>query len=387
MNKLKYRKKSIMSKRNLVTAAVSVLLFVGCSTKSDTLKVNYIREGVLCSEVISLDFIGDDNKIHSPYIDSVGFCYLDSLSYPGNNPDRYETHITPYKLNFSKKIEPCSPEYYTAYTVYHIIKVIEYYNRLFDNKIDFNAQETYRTVEVAFGDASMLTHPNFYIFEENSNPSPTLFSHETGHRAFWYLEDRAGIKFNGLSLVHMGLLEYFTVSLYDTPLVGEDCLPAKTVRDASILHKYPIDSTYNLRHTFKLLEESYPEELQNPESNISKYLSASYAYYGSDVLDKYYDNHRGAMILTGTLWRIREQMGREDTDKLIAQTIMNLNVYMDKRNDFYTSDINSLPDKIDWCDVFYGLIQKDKELYDGKNIQTIATEFTKTGYPVDLIKY
>ncbi|MDR1347462.1 MAG: hypothetical protein LBJ63_03395 [Prevotellaceae bacterium] len=373
-------------KKMLLFSAIA-LLFIGCSTKSDTLKVNYICEGILCSEVISLDFIGDDNRIRSPYIDSVGFCYLDSLSYPDNNPDHYTQYTTPYKLDFSKTIEPYSQEYYCAYTVHNIIKVIEYYNRLFDNKIDFNAQEKYRTIDVAFGDASMLTHPNFYIFEENSNPSPTLFAHEIGHRAFWYLEDPTGIKFNGLSLVHMGLLEYFTVSLYDTPLVGEGCLPVKTVRDASVLHKYPIDSTYNLRHTFKLLEESYPAELQNPKNNISKYLSTSYAYYGDDILDKYYDNHRGAMILTGTLWRIREQMGQEDTDKLIAQTIMNLNVYMDKRNDFFISDINSLPDQIDWCDVFYGLIQKDKELYDGKNIQTIVAEFTKTGYPVDLIKY
>jgi hypothetical protein len=93
------------------------------------------------------------------------------------------------------------------------------------------------------------------------------------------------------------------------------------------------------------------------------------------------------MILTSTLWRIREQMGQEDTDRLIAQTIMNLNTCMDKRNDFYTADINSLPDRIEWYDVFYGLIQKDKELYGGKDIQTIAAEFAKTGYSVDLIKY
>jgi hypothetical protein len=375
-----------MNKRTLVTAAVSVLLFAGCNTKSDTLKVNYLQEGVLCSEVISLDFIGNDNTIHSPYIDSVGFCYLDSLSFPDKNPDHDTQHTTPYKLDFSKTIEPYSPEYYCAYTVHHISKVIDYYNRLFDNKIDFNAQEKRKTIEVAFGDASMLTHPSFYIFREGSNPSPTLFAHEIGHRAFWYLEDPIGIKFDGLSLIHMGLLEYFTVSLYDTPLVGEDCLPEKAIRDASLLYTYPPDSVFNLRQTFRLMEESYPVEIQNPQSNFSKYLSASYAYYGDDILDKYYDNHRGGMILTSTLWRIREQMGQEDTDKLIAQTIMTLNTCMEKRNDFYTSDVNSLPDGIDWCDVFYGLIQKDKELYDGKNSQTITTEFAKTGYPVDLIK-
>jgi hypothetical protein len=91
------------------------------------------------------------------------------------------------------------------------------------------------------------------------------------------------------------------------------------------------------------------------------------------------------MILTSTLWRIRQQIGQEKTDKLVAQTILNLNEYFAKRSEFYQSDdVNS--NRIDWCDVFYGLIQKDKELFSGKDIEIIKKEFARTGYPVDLMK-
>jgi len=39
-----------------------------------------------------------------------------------------------------------------------------------------------------------------------------------------------------------------------------------------------------------------------------------------------------------------------------------------------------------WYDVFYGLIQKDKKLFEGKDIQVIKNEFARTGYPIEIIK-
>ncbi len=55
---------------------------------------------------------------------------------------------------------------------------------------------------------------------------------------------------------------------------------------------------------------------------------------------------------------------------------------------FYNlTELASLPDKVEWYDLFYGLIQKHKELFKGDNIQTIVDEFQKTGFPVTLVKY
>ena len=91
--------------------------------------------------------------------------------------------------------------------------------------------------------------------------------------------------------------------------------------------------------------------------------------------------------MTSTLWRIREQIGQEKTDKLVAQTILNLNNYLNKRMEFYQSAEAQQQNMIDWYDVFYGLIQKDKELFEGQNIQVITHEFSRTGYPVDKVKH
>ncbi|MDR3218710.1 MAG: hypothetical protein LBU22_06975 [Dysgonamonadaceae bacterium] len=385
------KKRINMSKaKTTVMSIVITFLFIGCAKQPNKLDVNYLKEGNLCSETISIDFIDKDGKINSPYIDTIKFSYLDSISYPEMNPDRGVTYTRASPLDFSKKITPYSPEYYCTYTLYNIIKGIEYYNKLFENKIDFDFYKGYRNIEVTIGDAPYLTSPGIYIFEKNANPSPSLFFHEIGHRAFWYMQDPdgLGIKFKGLSIIHMGLLEYFTVSLNNSPIVLEDAIPDKLIRNAGLLHQYPLNDSFKLRHFLKLLEESCPVEIQNPQSNISKYLAASYAAYDDEILDNICDNHRGGMVLTATLWRIREKMEQKNTDKLVAQTILNLNKYMDKRPDFYSAEANEpLPDKIEWYDLFYGLIQKDKELFEGKDIQVIVSEFAKTGYPVDKVKY
>lgn len=360
--------------------------FAGCKASRD-LEIYYLKDGELFNEKIPLTFIDKDGSIFSSYIDTVKFSYLDSVSYPDLNPDRDTHYTTSHTLNFSSKIKPYSPEYYAAYTVHNIIKVIEFYNRLFDNRIDFNSQEEFRNIDVLIGDIPLLTSPGLYIFKERSNPSPSLFSHEIGHRAFWYIEGELGVKFNGLTVVHMGLLEYFTTSFNNSPVVGEDFLPQKLMRDASQFYKNPLDCSLVLRNTFRLVEESFPLEIKNPKSSISKYLSACYAAYNDDILDNIYDNHRGGMVLASTLWRIREHIGQERTDRLVAQTVLSLNGFLDKRVEFYKSAEASISNEIEWYDVFYGLIQKDKDLFGGQYAQIIADEFARTGYPTNGVDY
>lgn len=366
-----------------------VILLTTCSAKERTLETTFLQEGTIHKKTIPLDFLTSTGEISTPHIDSVKFCILDSLSYPNMNPDRTKIYTTPVKLDFSKKIAPYSPEYYTAYTIHYINKAIDAYNRLFDNKINFDFYREYRNIEVCFGDFSGITTPKYYVLEKNSHPSPSLFYHEIGHRAFWYIEDSKGlnVKFGGLTVIHMGLLEYFTLSFNNSPVMGEDCLPGMMSRDARVMLKYPLDDSLKLRRTLKILELSYPEEVKNHASNVAKYLAASYASYNSAILDNIYDNHRGGMVLTSTLWRIRQVAGREATDQLVAQTILNLNACMNTRENWCDKDLKaSLKNRIEWCDVFYGLIQQDQIQNKGKNIQAIVGEFRKTGYPVDLIK-
>ncbi len=368
----------------------TLFLLSGCKNQ-DYLNVNYIKNQKEYTETIKLDFISKNGDIISPYIDSVKFGYLDSLSFPDNNPDHQKPNITYKPLNFKKKIEPYSPEYYTAYTIYNIQKALDYYNQLFDNKIDFNSQEAYKNITIVFGDTPLLSQPKTFCFKENSKPYPSLFFHEMGHRAFWYLQDEngLGIKFGGLTIIHMGLLEYFNISLNDSPIeVDEDPEhPNLFMRNADSIYHYPLGSTYTLRYTLKRIASAYPKEVKNPHSDISKYLAASYHTYNDYILDNIYDNHLGGMVLASTLWRIRKNLGQEKTDQLVAKTILDLNHFMEMRSTYYNGDITSLSKKIDWCDVFYGIIQKDKELYNAGDIKVIEKEFKITGYPIEKIKY
>jgi hypothetical protein len=377
-----------MKKRKILV--LLTLLFSSHLLFSQNVKINYTREGKLVSEKIKVNFIDNKGFIKTPHIDSVKFSIIDSVTYRNYNPDRQIVYSQPVNLNFNKKIQPYSPEYYTVFTVFNIEKTINYYNALFDNKIDFNSQTHYRNIEISFGDVPFLTTPNTFIFEQNSNPSPTLFSHEIGHRAFWYLEDELGIKFDGLTYVHMGLLEYFTLSLYNTYVSGEGSLVGgindPSVRNAERVYKFTPEDSLKIKYTMHFLKDAFPEKIKDTNSNIYRYLYA-FNYYYQGKADDIIDNHRGGMIVTSTLWRIRKQIGQKRTDELVAKTILNLNKSIENREIFYVSDdINSLPDYIEWYDLYYGLLQKDKELFNGKHLKIIQKEFQKTGFPVELIK-
>jgi hypothetical protein len=348
----------------------TVIMLTSCGNSNTTLEVHYLKEGKLLSETIKVDVINDRGEIRTPWIDSLTFARFDSLNYENGNPDRPHLFSTPLKLDFSKKIETYSPEYYAVYTAHFVGKAIDYYNSLFGGRIDFDAEAEYRNLKVLFADIPLFTTPKEFYFEQGSNVSPSLFYHEVGHRAFWYLEDGLGIKFNGLTLVHMGLLEYFTVSLNDSPVVGEDALPSLLTRNASFVYTYPPADSLNLGTLMRLFAESYPEQMKNPAGAIRRTYDVQMEYYADYM--HIIDNHRGGMILASTLWRIRQSLGQAVMDKLVAETILNLNAYMDDGAETAT-----------WRHVYRGLVQKDKEMNGGHSYGVIHDEFQKTGYPVE----
>ena len=363
-----------------------VVLISGCS-KQNTVNLNYVKNGnTYTEEIIVSDYLNQDNRIQTPYIDSLEFSILDSISFEDDNPDKIVDYSTTLKLNFNKKIQPYSPEYYSIATAHYVTKCINYYSSVFDEKIDFRYDEDYNTLKVQYGDINILTTPNRFIFKKGELISPSVFYHEIGHRAFWFMEDSLKVNFKGLSYIHMGLLEYFTVSLNNSPIVGENVLPSKLIRDASTVQTYPFSDSLSLYATMQLLKESFPEQMKDSTLSISKYYNLTMDEYGN-VLKDIYDNHRTAMIITSTLWRIREKLGQKKTDNLVAQTILHLNEYQNLRDAFYVVDKDEkLPKKIEWYDLVFGLMQTDNKLFDGENSGLIMNEFKKTGFPIEKIK-
>lgn len=366
--------------------AFGLILFASC-TNENKLELSYIKEGNIFKEKIVIDnYIDEENRIRTGYIDSLTFSIVDSILFKENNPDKMKDYSTTVKLNFDEVITQYSPEYYAIATAHYTTKAIDYYNSLFLGKIDFNKKAEYRNITAQFGDMVMLTNPKRFLFEKESVLSPSVFYHEVGHRAFWYLDDFYGVNFGGLTYIHMGLLEYFTVSLNDSPVVGECLLPSKLVRDVSLSYRYPFADSLKLDYSFQLLKESYSETLKDSTKNMSKYIRLSEEVYG-EHLSSIYDNHRTALVITSTLWRIREKLGQEHTDRLLAQTILDLNKYQNRREIFYTAEKEEILSKrIEWYDLFFGLLQKEQELFEGDNVEIIRNEFKTTGFSVEKIK-
>lgn len=363
-----------------------LIVLAGCSYQNK-LELSYIKEGKIFKEKVVVDnYIDKENRIRTRYIDSLTFSIVDSILFQGGNPDKMKDYSTLVKLNFNGIITQYSPEYYAIATAHYTTKAINYYNSLFEGNIDFNKEAEYRNITAQYGDMVILTSPKRYIFEKGSLLSPSVFYHEVGHRAFWYLDDFYEVNFGGLSYIHMGLLEYFTVSLNDSPVVGECLLPSKLVRDVSLPYHYPFVDSLKMDNSFKLLKKSYTEELKDSTKNISKYISLSEKVYG-DQLTGIYDNHRTALVITSTLWRIREKLGQEHTDRLVAQTILDLNKYQNRRENFYTAEKEEILSKrIEWYDLFFGLLQKEQELFEGENVEIIKNEFKTTGFSVEKVK-
>ena len=365
-----------------------LILVVFCSCKKQkAIDVEYIKEGqVYNQEIILSNLLDENSKIRTGFINDMSFEKINSAYFEDNNTDKIRFNTDSVELDFTKPIEKYSPEYYTLATAYYVNEAISYYNKVFNNRINFKTQEDYRSMKVVVGDYALFTHPNQYILKENQKLSPSIFYHEVGHIAFWTLEEDLGIKFKGLSPLHVGLLEYFTVSLFDCPIVGEIVFPKPMLRNASIIHTYPQPESMKLRRTMELFKESFEDEIADTTSILSKYYTAGIK--SSDkYLDKIVDNHRGGILYTSTLWRMREHIGQETTDRLVAETILSLNEFMEHRAKFYRpAKDEKIQDKLMWYDLYYGLVQKDKELNDGKNIAVIAQEFKTSNFPINKIK-
>ncbi len=376
--------RSIMKMREL--SILLIVFFCSCK-KQEAIEVDYVKGGQVYKQKIVLGkLLNDSNEINTDFIRKMSFEKVKSVYLKDNNPDKVRFRTDPLSLDFTKQIVKYSPEYYTLTTAYYVDEAIAYYNHVFDNKIDFKTQDDYRNIKVLLADYALFTHPNQYILKEKQAFSPSIFYHEVGHIAFWTLEEDLKIKFKGLSPMHVGLLEYFTVSLYDYPIVGETVFPEPLLRHADHYHVYPQPDSMKLRRTIELLKESYQEEIADTTTFMSMYYNLSMKQ-AEKYLDVIVGNHRGGMLYTSTLWRIREQLGKEKTDKLVAQTILALNGYLEQRPAFYSAtEGEKLKDKLMWYDLYYGLIQKDKELYGGKNQSIVEKEFRASNFPVERIK-
>lgn len=86
------------------TIYVSVIIILGLSScKSPQKGFIYKKDGKKHKDNISCDCITKNGNLQSAYISDIKFGYLDSISFPNNNPDNMISYISYKPLNFNKK--------------------------------------------------------------------------------------------------------------------------------------------------------------------------------------------------------------------------------------------------------------------------------------------
>jgi len=344
------------------------------------------QNGALVMDSIQVDFVNERGAIHHPYLDSLHVYQLDSVSFAADMPELQELHGTPVAINLRLLnnrviLEPHTTEFYAIFAAYHTLYAIDYYRERFSNMLNFKEKEQYRELELYLGDYINCSASQ-YILNPRARVSPTVIYHEVGHRAFCQLDDTLAIG-NVFSMLHNGLMEYFTVAMASHPVVGEGMLRGPLIRDASKPVQYPRDKYY------------YEDFLRDLELSLSDSLDCHQA------LEKLYSlnkkraarcttrilmTHQTGMLITHPLWELREKAGAGVADSLVVHSMKKMHQIL-KTRDVYLKDVAPRgEDQPAWFDFFYALLHTDRQLYEGRYEQMIRQIFRGAGYKTQWVR-
>lgn len=344
------------------------------------------QNGRLKIDTVEVGFIQDDGAIHHRLIDSLHVYKLDSVSFAANVPEFQELHGSPEPLDWTIRgntlvLEPYGKEFYAVFAVHHTLEALSYYKKHFGDLLGFTEKKKYRELELYLGDYINCS-PEQYILNPGAHISPTIIYHEAGHRAFCQLDDTLAIG-NVFSMLHNGLMEYFTASIAGHPVIGEGMLHPPLTRDASKKVKYPED-TYYYREFLDDLRQFVSDTMECYEA-LKKYHALNQER-AARCTTRIAMTHQTGMLITHPLWEIRQKAGRLATDSLVVRSMKQMDQVLEKREGFLKKKALSEKEPPGWYDFLYSLYLSDRHLYHGENLQTIRTAFEKAGYPVHWVK-
>ncbi|MBS3806611.1 MAG: hypothetical protein KGY60_03840 [Bacteroidales bacterium] len=338
------------------------------------------QNGTLVLDSIQVGFVNDRGEIHHSYIDSLHVYQLDSVSFAGDIPELQELHGTPVAMNLNRDnnriiLEPHTPEFYAIFSAYHTLYAIDYYRERFGNLLNFKEKEQYRELELYLGDYINCSASQ-YILNPRARVSPTVIYHEVGHRAFCQLDDTLAIG-NVFSMLHNGLMEYFTVTMAGHPVVGEGMLRGPLLRDASKPVQYPRDKYY-YEDFLRDLEQSLSDSTDCHEALRKLYtLNKKRA---SRCTTRILMTHQTGMLITHPLWKLREKAGAGVADSLVVHSMKKMGQVLKSRNTYLKDAAPGGADQPAWFDFFYALLRTDQQLYGGRHEAMIRKAFKSAGY-------
>jgi hypothetical protein len=371
-----------------IVVLIIVLAFVNHVHAQQTYKSYTFshRNGKLVKKPITVDFLNDHQQIQHPFIKSLKVYRLDSVAFVEQIPELYEIYGTRIKLNYriqkdSILLKENSPEYFAIFSAYHTIKALKYYKNKFGDLLDLPERDEFKNMKVYLGEF-INCNPKEYVFNPSSRISPTTIYHETGHRAFCQLDDTIPVG-DISTLLHNGLLEYFTASIANYPIVGEGFLPPLLTRNLSKPIRYPEDKYY-YQDFMRDFYASYKDTLSY--GTATEKLLELNLKRAEQCSTKILMTHQSGLLIAHPLWEIRQQIGKKVMDALVVKAIKELPATIKSRENYLQYEPENKSEKALWYDFLYGLYRADKKLFNGKHIDRITETFKKTGYDTKMVK-
>lgn len=344
------------------------------------------QNGMLVLDSVQVDFITEQETIHHPYIDSMHVYNLDSVSFADDIPELQELHGTWVPLHFNTSgsrivLKPGTPEFYAVFAVYHTLYAIDFYKAHFGDLVNFTRKEKYRELELYLGDYINCSASE-YILNPRARVSPSIIYHEVGHRAFCQLDDTLAIG-DVFSMLHNGLMEYFTTTIAGHPVIGEGMLGDPLIRDASKPIKYPRD-TYYYDDFLRDLRQTVTDSMDCYEALKKLYkLNKKRA---SRCTTRIQMTHQTGMLITHPLWKIREKAGAATTDTMVVQAMKNMNDVLPGRHAYLRREDPGSEDQPAWYDFLYALLLTDQQQYAGAHQKLIRQAFRDAGYHTQWVR-
>ncbi|QZE14259.1 hypothetical protein K4L44_17380 [Halosquirtibacter laminarini] len=373
--------------RRLVFMFVITLVITSCSnTRNIKFEEEVIRNGKIVKEVVDIDFVTYEGGIESQFLNNITCTQLNGLNFRGGTLNGVEMidKVVPYDL-LAKDIKPGTPTYYTMVTAYHFIKASRYYAKLISDfqTIDHKKYKWDKDIHVSIAENMPMANNNSrFIFSKKLPVSPSSIYHKVGHRFEKYLKQSNNIVYKQNRYIGIGMMEYFTCSLNNSPKIFEGTMPEIMVRDISKNYLFPIDSDKCSLYTgIMYLKTAYSDVYNDENSSMRKYIDI--VLKSEKALKNNIDTHSAACYISHPLWSIRESIGAEKADKLIMHAWILLGKECSVNSTFYTpSKGEKTRENIEWYTVLHALTTADKMDNQGKNIELIRSCFATSNLPV-----
>ncbi|QZT35727.1 hypothetical protein K5X82_10400 [Halosquirtibacter xylanolyticus] len=367
--------------------AMAIILCSCSKIKKEQFTQEILKDGKIETKTIDIDFVTKDGAISSPHLRSIHCTNLESLSFPGNKLKNVVKHekTLPYDL-LSKDVKKGSPTYYTIFTAYHFIKASEYYTSLMSEYITPEIKESDKDIIVSIADYMPMANNNSrFIFSTKAAINPSSVYHKVGHRYEQFIKTKTNIVYKENRYIGIGFMEYFTTSLNQSPKIFEGVLPEALSRDVSKPVTLPIDMDQNsLYKGIMIMKESYIDVYNQEGSAMRQYIDI--VLQSENILKNRYDSNLAALYITYPLWKIRETIGAEKTDRLVMHAWTILGNEGRKNSSFYTpNNGEEVSEKVCWYTVLHALLTADQQDFKGENNKLIRDIFASVKYPVDRV--